>query len=269
MSVRHRSVASLAAFAALVAGCFSAGPPAGGGGSSSLGGTKWVLESGTSIPSISRPAPAAVSPAADSAQPTVTQAAAPAPSQAAWLLPDRGSRPTLIFSLDRNRASGATGCNRYFGDVSAGTSNLSFSGVATTQMMCFDGLAVQESAYLDILSRVTSYVNSGTRLTLTTSDGRHLVFAPLSSTVEGQAASHRYVCDDGLSFTASFDPGTQSAAIEVSTGATDVLKQQATGAATTYASAHHRLHAKGSEALLDTLYDGVSHRCVTPLSPRG
>jgi heat shock protein HslJ len=257
---------SLAALAALLGGCFPAVPPAGPDAPppSPLSGTSWVLETGTNAPAAAQPAPAAGATGG-----TVTQTATPAPIQAGWLLPDRGSRPTLSFSADRNAASGSTGCNRYFGNFSAGPNNLWFGGLATTKMMCFDTLAVQEIAYLDALSKVTGYVNNGTSLTLSTNDGRHLMFTPLSVSVGTQAATYRYVCDDGLYFSANFDPGTQSAAIQLSTGDTDTLTQQPAGSGTLYTSQRHRLHAKGNEALLNTLYDGVTHRCVAPLSPQG
>ncbi|HEV8388778.1 MAG TPA: META domain-containing protein [Dongiaceae bacterium] len=269
MSVRFRSVISLAVFAALVSGCFPAVPPAGpyepSPPPSPLAGTSWVLDTGTNIVT-TQAAPAATTTTAGG---TVAPAVAPGPIQASWLLPERGSHPTLSFSADRNAASGSTGCNRYFGNFSAGPNSLWFGGLATTKMMCFDALAVQEIAYLDALSKVSGYLNNGTSLTLSTSDGRQLTFTPLSTSIGTQAASYRYVCDDGLYFTANFDPAAQSAAIQVSTGATDTLAQEATGAAATYASQRHRLHAKGNEALLDTLYDGVTHHCVAPLSPQG
>jgi len=243
-------------------------PPTGPGAAapSPLSGTSWVLESGTNVVAPAQPAPAATTAAA---QPSVAPAPAPAPIKADWLLPDRGSRPTLSFSADRNAASGSSGCNHYFGDFSVGPSNLWFGGMATTKMMCFDTLAAQEIAYLDALSKVNGYLNNGTSLTLSTTDGRQLTFTPLSASVGAQAARYRYVCDDGLYFTADFDPASQSAAIQISTGATDTLKQEATGAATSYSSQRYRLHATGNEALLDTLDDGASHHCVAPLSPQG
>jgi membrane-bound inhibitor of C-type lysozyme len=128
---------------------------------------------------------------------------------------------------------------------------------------------VQEIAYLDALANVAGYVNNGTSLTLTTGDGRQLVFTPLSVSVGAQAATYRYVCDDGLYFTASYDPGAQSATIQVSTGDSDTLRQEQAGPGALYTSQRHRLHAKGNEALLNTLHDGLTHHCVAPLSPQG
>lgn len=265
MSVRFRTVMSLAAVAALVAGCFPAFPPAGPDAPppSPLSGTSWVLDSGTNTLSAVEPA------AATSASGAVVQSGSPAPLQASWLLPERGKRPTLTFSADRNAASGSTGCNTYFGNFSIGPNSLWFGGFATTKMMCFDSLAVQEISYLDALSKVSSYLNNGTSLTLSTNDGRQLVFTPLSITIGTQAATYRYVCDDGLYFTANYDPGTQGAGIQLSTGDSDTLRQEPAGSGTLYTSQRHRLHAKGNEALLDTLSDGMTHRCVAPLSPQG
>jgi heat shock protein HslJ len=119
----------------------------------------------------------------------VTPAGPPAPIQANWLLPDRGSHPTLTFSAERNAISGSTGCNQYFGEFSASQDRLSLGGLATTMMMCFEDLAVQEITYMDALSKVTGYANNGTSLTLTTNDGRQLVFTPLSPAVAAQAAN--------------------------------------------------------------------------------
>ncbi|HET6160308.1 MAG TPA: META domain-containing protein [Dongiaceae bacterium] len=275
MSVRFRSAIGLAAIAALAAGCFPAVPPADpyAPPPSPLAGTNWVLDSATNSPTQTqpaKPAPAASTTTTSGGQKAaITQASTPGPIQAAWLLPDRGSHPSLSFSADRNAASGSTGCNRYFGNFSAGPNNLWFGDLATTKMMCFDTLAVQEIAYLDALAKVNGYTNDGTTLILHTTDGRHLAFSPLTTPVGARAASYKYVCDDGLYFTANFDPAAQSAAIQVSTGATDTLKQEAAGASVTYSSPRHRLNATDNEALLNTLYDGATHHCVAPLAPQG
>lgn len=267
MNSRFASMAALAGMAAVLAACVPAYPqyPASYSPVADLTGTSWVLESGTPIPAAApaaQPAPA---------QGTVQTApvAAPAPAATSWLLPDRGSRPTLRFSADQSSVSGATGCNTYFGSVYSGGNALSFGAPATTKMMCFDSLAVQEIQYLDMLSKVRSYQNDGTRLTLTTSDGRQLVYSPLNMQVGGRAETYNYVCDDGLYFSAAYDPAAGTAAIKVSTGATDTLIQEVAGSGASYASQRHRLRTKGNEAVLETLYDGAQHRCNAPLSPQG
>ena len=83
------------------------------------------------------------------------------------------------------------------------------------------------------------------------------------------AETYNYVCDDGLYFSASYDPNAGAAAIRLSTGATDTLAQQVAGSGTAYSSQRHALRAKGNEAMLTTLYDGATHRCTAPLAPQG
>ena len=255
MNSRFVSMAAVAGVVAFVAACSTTYPDYPGAPGSGrqfyapmgdLTGTSWVLESGTPI-----------------------AAAAPASAATPWLLPNRGSRPTLRFSADQGSVSGATGCNTYFGTVHGSGNSLSFGPLATTKMMCFDVLAVQEIQYLDMLSKVNSFSSDGGHLTLTTSDGRQLVFSQLVHIVGGTAETYNYVCDDGLYFSASYDPNAGLAAIKLSTGATDTLAQQVAGSGVSYASQRHSLRAKGNEAMLTTLYDGATHRCTAPLSPQG
>jgi heat shock protein HslJ len=275
MKSRFGSMAAVAGMVALVAACGtypdypdypgspgSAAPrhaPA-----ADLTGTAWVLDQGTPIPAT---APAQPAPAEGTVQ--TAPAAQAAPAATPWLLPGRGSRPTLRFSADRSQVSGATGCNTYFGNVHIGGNSLRFGPLATTKMMCFDSLAVQEIQYLGLLSRVTSYANDGARLTLNTSDGRQLVYSPLNTRAGATAATYNYVCDDGLYFSAAYDPAAGTAAIRISTGATDTLVQEVAGSGTAYSSQHHALRTQGNEAMLTTMYDGVTHRCTAPLAPQG
>jgi heat shock protein HslJ len=264
------AVAGMVAFAAACGTTYPDYPGSPGSGRQfyapmgDLTGTSWVLESGTPIAAAPAPQPAP-------AQGTVQTAPAATPAQATtpWLLPDRGSRPTLRFSADQGSVSGATGCNTYFGTVHGSGNSISFGPLATTKMMCFDSLAVQEIQYLDILAKVSSFSSSGANLTLSTSDGRQLTFSPLVHMVGGSAETYNYVCDDGLYFSASYDPNAGLAAIKLSTGATDTLAQQVAGSGVSYVSQRHSLRAKGNEAMLTTLYDGATHRCTAPLSPPG
>lgn len=272
MNSRFGTMAAAAGMAALLTACGTTYPDFPGSSGSAapryapvadLTGTSWVLESGTPIASA---APAAQPAPAQGAVQTAPVAATPAPTTTPWLLPGRGSRPTLRFSADQSSVSGATGCNSYFGNVHVGGNSLSFGPLATTKMMCFDSLAVQEIQYLDMLSKVRSYAHDGAHLTLTTADGRQLVFAPLNTQAGTTAATYNYVCDDGLYFSASYDPNAGTASIRISTGATDTLAQDAAGS---YASQRHALSTRGNEASLTTLYDGVTHRCSAPLAPQG
>ena len=273
MNSRFVSMAAVAGMVAFVAACTTSYPDYPGQPGSGrqfyapmgdLTGTSWVLESGTPIAAAPAAQPA---PAQDAVQ--TAPAAAPAPAATPWLLPNRGSRPTLRFSADQGSVSGATGCNTYFGTVHGSGNSISFGPLATTKMMCFDVLAVQEIQYLDILSKVNSFSSDGAHLTLATGDGRQLVFSQLVHIVGGAAETYNYVCDDGSYFSASYDPNAGLAAIKLSTGATDTLAQQVTGSGVSYASQRHSLRAKGNEAMLTTLYDGATHRCTAPLSPQG
>jgi heat shock protein HslJ len=266
MNSRFASMAVVAGLVAFVAACGTYPDYPGSPGSGhrtyapmgDLTGTAWVLESATPIPPAAQPAPS-----------QGTLETTPASAATPWLLPNRGSRPTLRFSADQGSVSGATGCNTYFGTVYGSGNSLSFGPLATTKMMCFDALAVQEIQYLDILSKVNSFSGDGAHLTLATGDGRQLVFSQLVHLVGGSAETYNYVCDDGLYFSASYDPNAGLAAIKLSTGATDTLAQQVAGSGVSYASQRHSLRAKGNEAMLTTVYDGVTHRCTAPLSPQG
>jgi heat shock protein HslJ len=268
MISRFASMAAVASMVALVAACATTYPDYPGSPGSGrqfyapmgdLTGTTWVLESGTPIPGTASSQPAQGG----------TPGATPAPAPTPWLLPDRGARPTLRFSADQGSVSGGTGCNTYFGTVYGSGNSLSFGPLATTKMMCFDALAVQEIQYLDILSKVNSFSSDGQHLTLRTGDGRQLVFSPLVHQVGGTAETYNYVCDDGLYFSAAFDPNGGTATIKLSTGATDTLTQQVAGSGVSYSSQRHALRGKGNEAMLTTLYDGVTRRCTAPLAPQG
>lgn len=267
MILRFGSMALALGLAAGLAACVPVFPPSPGAPLSSLTGTAWVLDSASPIPAAPQPA-AEEGPAYPEVPGAKIEPATPS-APTPWLLPGHGSRPTLRFSADRSAASGSTGCNSYFGDVFEGPNSLTFGPLATTKMMCFDVLAVQEIQYLDILAHVRGYQNSGTQLVLTTNDGRQLVFLPLTNPVGARAATYNYVCDDGLYFSAAYDPNAGTATLKLSTGATDTLRQEAAGSGAAYASQRHRLHGKGNEALLVTLYDGVQHRCKAPLAPEG
>jgi membrane-bound inhibitor of C-type lysozyme len=136
-------------------------------------------------------------------------------------------------------------------------------------MMCFDSLAVQEIQYLDILSKVNSFSSDGAHLVLRAGDGRQLTYSQLVHQVGSSTETYNYVCDDGLYFSAAYDPNAGLATIKLSTGATDTLAQQVAGSGVSYASQRHALRGKGNEAVLTTHNDGVSHRCTAPLSPQG
>ncbi len=73
----------------------------------------------------------------------------------------KGNAPTL--TIEQDRASGSSGCNRYTGNVTLGdNSSLQFGPAASTRMACVDDTDRQEAAYFKALSNVTSYhLNQG------------------------------------------------------------------------------------------------------------
>jgi heat shock protein HslJ len=78
-----------------------------------------------------------------------------------------GVRVTAIFEGEANRVAGSAGCNQYFGSATVKGDRLDVGGLGSTRMFCAaDGVMEQETAYLDTLSRVTTYRASGTQLQL-------------------------------------------------------------------------------------------------------
>lgn len=58
-------------------------------------------------------------------------------------------RPTIEFT--NSRASGTTGCNRWFAQAVAGESGLSFTAMGSTRRMCDSELMETENAFLSTL----------------------------------------------------------------------------------------------------------------------
>jgi len=85
--------------------------------------------------------------------------------------------PRLTLQFDGNRASGFSGCNRYFGPVNIQMNGgLNFGSIGTTRMACpsmqNNGI---ERNYTKALSQVRSYKLNGNRLVLE-GNSTHLVF---------------------------------------------------------------------------------------------
>ncbi|WP_129675431.1 META domain-containing protein [Candidatus Chloroploca sp. Khr17] len=81
--------------------------------------------------------------------------------------------------------TGSAGCNRYFADYTVADGTLSISQAGSTRMACEEAVMAQEQAFLDQLSRATSYVIDGATLTITIDDGATLVFAQASNALAG------------------------------------------------------------------------------------
>ena len=88
--------------------------------------------------------------------------------------PAAGSTITLKFEQDR--ASGSAGCNQYSGTYTTSGSTIELGPMAATKRACLEqALNVQESAYLNALSKVAKYGVSGDRLMLRDAGGTTLL----------------------------------------------------------------------------------------------
>ena len=112
--------------------------------------------------------------------------AAPALEGRTWRLVSIDGRPALsgvrvtaIFEGEANRVAGSAGCNQYFGSATVKGDRLEVGPLGSTKMFCpADGVMPQESAYLDALSKATTYRMAGTQLQLGPDSGAAtLVFA--------------------------------------------------------------------------------------------
>jgi heat shock protein HslJ len=86
---------------------------------------------------------------------------------------DTTIRSSIQFSPD-DRASGATGCNRWFGSAIFDGASLRFSNVAATRMACPKPAMDRESAFTRMLGLVRSWKMSGGDLRLAAEDGTAL-----------------------------------------------------------------------------------------------
>lgn len=77
------------------------------------------------------------------------------------------------------QASGSAGCNRFMSTYTADGTDLAFSPVGATKMLCPPEVMVHEDRFLTMLAEVdTVEITFDDRLMLTTSAGLSLVFAP-------------------------------------------------------------------------------------------
>lgn len=96
----------------------------------------------------------------------------------AWALEKIGGQPiventvpTLSFGED-GQAGGNSSCNQFGGSYEAQAGRLTFGPLMSTMMACLEaGVMEQEAAYLEALSKTTSYSVAGERLTLYDENG--------------------------------------------------------------------------------------------------
>jgi heat shock protein HslJ len=85
-----------------------------------------------------------------------------------------GSKVTLM--LDAGNAAGSGGCNTYHASYeTTGDSGLVFGPIASTKMLCEQGISDQERAYFAALGRAVSSAVAGHQLTLSDADGQILL----------------------------------------------------------------------------------------------
>jgi heat shock protein HslJ len=96
------------------------------------------------------------------------------------------SGTTITARFDDGKISGTAGCNHYSGSYSL-VKEIIIKDIASTEIACIEppGIMLQETQYLNILHDITTYTIEKNQLTLTTKDGRALVYLAKSETTTG------------------------------------------------------------------------------------
>jgi len=84
----------------------------------------------------------------------------------------------ISLRLAGGDVSGSAGCNDYGGSYVVGQSTLHITNVVITEKGCLEpaGILEQEASYTDILRHVATFALDANQLTLSTKDGRALMF---------------------------------------------------------------------------------------------
>ena len=85
---------------------------------------------------------------------------------------------TITARFENGTISGTAGCNRYFGSYTVVNEITIGENLGMTKMYCSEPIMDQESQYTNILLNVTTYTIEENQLTLSTGDGRALVYTP-------------------------------------------------------------------------------------------
>ena len=87
------------------------------------------------------------------------------------------SGTTITARFEDGLISGTAGCNQYSGSYTA-ADKIVLNEMSWTEMLCMDpeGVMQQETQYLEILRDVTTFTIEENQLTLSTEDGRALVY---------------------------------------------------------------------------------------------
>jgi heat shock protein HslJ len=85
-----------------------------------------------------------------------------------------GSEATMTLMEDGS-VTGAASCNRYQGTYALDGDRLSFSGLASTKMLCPDDIMNQETIFLEAMAAVEGFSIEGSSLTVTDGAGAPLL----------------------------------------------------------------------------------------------
>ncbi len=106
------------------------------------------------------------------------QAATTLPDSETYLLQNamNGAEITISFTPAEHKFAGKAAVNRYFGSYTEDGNNLKLNPAGSTMMMGPQPLMQAERDFLQTLDKVARYDRDGDTLTLTTADGKTLVF---------------------------------------------------------------------------------------------
>jgi heat shock protein HslJ len=99
--------------------------------------------------------------------------------------PVTGTGISALFTSN-DRVSGSAGCNQYTGSYTVSGSNITFSSLASTMMMCDQAVMLQETAYLKALGETKTYTVKDSQLSLFDASGSTLaVYNAQSQDLQG------------------------------------------------------------------------------------
>lgn len=115
------------------------------------------------------------------------------------------SRVTLVFG-DEGGASGTTGCNGYFADVSFAGDRISFGQMGMTEMACEPPLMEQESMVFAIFAGADRWSLSGGVLNVESADGSGRIEFVEPTVTDADIAGTRWVLDTIIDGTTASTP---------------------------------------------------------------
>jgi heat shock protein HslJ len=90
---------------------------------------------------------------------------------------------TITAYFEAGEINGSAGCNNYIGSYMVDVNEITIGELAVTMMYCGqEGVMQQETQYLEMLDKVTTYAIEGNQLTLSTDDGSDLVYNATAGT---------------------------------------------------------------------------------------